>query len=124
MLKTKTWVILILSVLILCLILSAVALVAQRKNTVVEIVQDGKVLRRIDLFETKEEYSFIVEWEDGGTNTITVQPGRICVSDADCPDKICVEQGWISSGAIPIICMPHRLVIQFAEGESFDAVAK
>ena len=53
----------------------------------------------------------MVESPYGGSNTILVQPGRICVSEADCPDRICVYQGWLTDDPIPIVCLPHRLVI-------------
>ena len=29
-------------------------------------------------------------------NTVVVEGGRVRVSQADCPDQVCVNQGWIS----------------------------
>ena len=58
--------------------------------------------------------------------TCNFRPGGIRVSFADCPDQICVDQGWLSGGRIPIVCLPHRLVIELVEGgddEAFDAVS-
>ena len=55
--------------------------------------------------------------EDGsGANTVQVERGRIRISAADCPDQVCVKQGWISGGAVPIICLPHRLTIEIVDG--------
>ena len=43
----------------------------------------------------------------------TVELDRaISVSDADCPDKICVKTAPVSDGIQPIVCMPHKLVIR------------
>ena len=39
-------------------------------------------------------------------------PGAICISEASCPDKICVGQGYISNSLVPITCLPHKLVIE------------
>ena len=62
-----------------------------KEGAVVQIVQDGTVIREIDLSRVARAYSFEVESADGGRNTILVEPGRICVSEADCPDQICVH---------------------------------
>ena len=75
---------------------------------------DGALIERIDLSAVAVPYSFEITSERGH-NTIHVTPGGIAVSAADCPDQICVRQGEISDGAIPIVCMPHRLVIQIEE---------
>ena len=52
-----------------------------------------------------------MEWE-GGYNLIEVERGRIRVAEADCPDQVCVRQGWISNSVVPIACLPHKLVVQ------------
>ncbi|MBR4895991.1 MAG: NusG domain II-containing protein, partial [Clostridia bacterium] len=58
-----------------------------------------------------------------GENTVRVETGRIRIVSADCPDKICVDTGWISDSAAPIVCLPHRLVIRLEEGPADDARA-
>ena len=57
---------------------------------------------------------------DGGENVISVEPGRIRISDANCPDHVCVDTGWISDGVIPIVCLPHQLVIRIEGGGNSD----
>ena len=75
------------------------------------------------LDEVEESYSFVVEDEEG-SNTILVEPGRIRVSEADCPDQVCVNQGFISDGTVPVVCLPHKLMIEIVGGGSeFDAAA-
>ena len=79
------------------------------------ILRDGVLLEVIDLDRVAEPYSFTLE--DGrGSNTVQVDQGRIRIAEADCPDQICVNQGWISNGAVPIICLPHRLMIEIVDG--------
>ena len=77
---------------------------------------DGELVRTIDLSQVEEGYTFSVD-SSAGTNTIQVEPGRIRVSRADCPDQVCVGQGWISTSAAPIVCLPHRLVIQIGSAQ-------
>ena len=45
-----------------------------------------------------------------------VSEGKIRVCEADCPDQVCVNQGWISSEAVPIVCLPHKLMIEIVNG--------
>lgn len=88
------------------------------------ITQKGQVLEEIDLSQVDEPYSFTIEGENGALNTVLVEPGRICISEASCPDQICVHQGWISDGSEPIVCLPNQVVIQITGGGSqVDAAA-
>lgn len=94
-------------------------------NPVACIYSDGKLLYEINLNQVSETYTLIVPYGDS-SNTITVSQGKICVSDADCPDKVCINTGWISNGIVPIICLPNRLEIRIKGGadSDIDAVVK
>lgn len=118
MMKTRTWAILIAAVAIIAAVLTARQYAEKKSGATAVVTQHGEVLREIDLSRVTEEYRFTVETEDGGINTILVQPGRICVAEANCPDGICVMQGWLSDSALPIICMPHELVIEIKGAQS------
>ena len=126
MIKTRTWVIGIIVAAALLAVLSIVLLGGRKDGTVVQVIQDGTVIREIDLARVNKEYSFVVETDDGGSNTILVQPGRICISEANCPDQICVLQGWLSDDPTPLVCLPHRLIIMLKDpaGAESDAVAR
>ena len=123
-LKTRTWVLLLAAAALVLALLSLRLLTARREGNVVEVVQDGVVLREIDLSRVTEAYSFVVTWQDGGSNTVLVEPGRVCVSEADCPDQICVRQGWLTDQAQPVVCLPHRLMLRVRDAAGADAVAK
>ncbi len=110
--KTRTWIIVIAVLAVGLIALSVVFLTSRSEGTVVQVIQDGTVLREIDLSRVDAPYSFTVEAPDGGVNRIEVEPGRIRVSDADCPDQICMRQGWLSDRTVPIVCLPHRLIIK------------
>lgn len=88
-------------------------------GTVAVISVNGEELERIDLSKVRKAYDIDISTEYGH-NTVHVEPGAISVSDADCPDHICVYQGKLTGSGIPIICMPHRLVIDI-EGGGLDA---
>ena len=124
MLKTKTWAILLAILLLLSGAAAFCFYTHGASGTVVEILQDGKVIETIDLSRVKEPYTMVVEDHRGGSNTIEVEPGRIRISKADCPDQICVQRGWLSDSAAPIVCLPHRLSIRLAGGTSTDTVTQ
>jgi hypothetical protein len=108
---------------IVCLLLGAVAasaawLLLRREDApspTARITRDGVLLEEIDLDKVEEPRSFVLE-DGSGTNTVQMEKGRIRILEADCPDQVCVNQGWISSGAVPIVCLPHRLMIEIVGG--------
>ena len=88
----------------------------------VEILQDGKILYTLDLVQA-EDQTFTVTY-GGRSNEIEIRDHQIRVKAADCPDQICVHMDWLE--AAPIVCLPNRLSIQYADGEGasgLDAVA-
>ena len=90
---------------------------------VARISRDGVLLEEINLSRVDEPYSLTLE-DESGRNVLSVERGRVRVSEADCPDQVCVKQGWVSSGAAPIVCLPHKLVVELAgTGEDLDGGA-
>lgn len=88
----------------------------------VEILQDGKILYTLDLAQA-EDQTFTVTYGDR-INEIEIRDHQIRVKAADCPDQICVHMDWLEDA--PIVCLPNRLSIQYADGEGasgLDAVA-
>ena len=84
-------------------------------SPVARITRDGVLLEEIDLTTVDQPYTLTFE-DESGRNVVTVEQGRIRVSEADCPDRVCVNQGWISDGTVPIVCLPHRLMIEIKGG--------
>ena len=61
----------------------------------------------------------------GFLNVVEVSQGRVRVSEADCPDRLCVRQGWISYDGESIVCLPHKLVVTVRSTKGdLDAVAR
>lgn len=112
--STRFWIAVIAVLLVLSL--GGTLLMSRRDGHTAAVYQDSELLRVIDLDKVDEPYTFTIESPDG-TNTVEVQRGRLRVSRADCPDQVCVRQGWLT-GSRPIVCLPHKLVIQFERGEA------
>lgn len=96
-------------------------------RAVATIARDGAVIDTIDLDAVDEPYTLRLD-DERGVNVVAVEPGRISVESADCPDEVCVHTGWIDGPATPIACVPHGLTITVArEGgasDGLDAVAR
>ena len=80
-----------------------------------DIYQSGELLETIRLDTVTDEYTFEVPGANGASNTVCVRPGSIAIISANCPDQICVHQGFISTSLLPITCLPNRLVIRVRE---------
>ena len=89
------------------------------QDYVAEIYQDGLLIYSIPLNTVQKAYTLDVEGEDGGHNRIEIRQSSIGIIWADCPDKLCVRQGFIHNASIPITCLPNSLVIRLKPaGES------
>ena len=86
------------------------------EGTVAVISVDGEELERVDLSKVRKEYDLEISTEYGN-NTVHIEPGAISVTAADCPDHVCMRQGKLTGSGIPIICMPHRLVVEILGGD-------
>ena len=96
-----------------------IILLTGSKGDTVTMKQDGKVLYTLDL-SREADRELTVEYE-GRRNIIEIKGGRIRVREADCPDRVCVHTGWLTA-AVPIVCLPNKLVIEYAESD-LDAAA-
>lgn len=87
-----------------------------------KILSDGETVRVVDLENVKDPCEFTVTSKDGGENTVRVENGRIAVTGASCPDKICVKRGFISGAQPPIVCLPNKLTVVVTNDSGVDAV--
>ena len=82
-----------------------------RKKTaeIVEVSVDGKVVKTLDLAKDQE---LTIDGVSGGTNHLIIKDGEAWVSEATCPDKICVHQGKIHLDGEIIVCLPNKMTAQ------------
>lgn len=110
----RLWLVFLGGIAVLCLLCAALIPLFAHPATMAEVYQDGKFLQTLRL---DEPVGYTLFSSNGGSNTIVVQDGRICVSQATCPDQVCVKQGWVNTDATPIVCLPNGLVIQVKGGD-------
>lgn len=47
-----------------------------------------------------------------GSNILVIDNGKADMIEADCPDKLCVEQRAISKNNENIICLPNKIIVE------------
>lgn len=87
----------------------------QKPATMVEISIDGTVVETLDL---SKDTQLTINSKNGGTNHIVIQDGKAHISDASCPDKICINQGEISQNGEMIVCLPNLMIAKITAPES------
>ena len=53
---------------------------------------------------------------NGGTNVLTIADGAAAMTEADCPDKICIDQGRVRYTGQCITCLPNKLTVTVEGG--------
>jgi len=79
-------------------------------TVVVEV--DGKRVAELSL-ENDTEY--LIEGI-GGTNLLIIKGGKAYISEATCPDRVCVKTGEVTE-TTPSVCRPNRVVVYLEEGD-------
>ena len=82
--------------------------------------EGGVVVVRVDGAEV-ERHSLAVNGTfplNGGSNILVIEDGKAWLSDANCPDHICVKQGKIHYTGQVITCLPNHLTVTVEGGES------
>ena len=87
----------------------------------VRVYQDGN---QIADYPLAEDLVTAISYEEEHYNLLLIEDGKVSVSDADCPDQLCVKQRSISGNGESIICLPHKLVVKVESEEErkLDAI--
>ncbi len=95
-------------VLIFVLLLAAFAVFFLFKGTdgtIAEISLNGETVKTINLkTATNGELNI-------GTAVIEIKNGEIRFKDSDCPDKVCVNTGFIKNSGQTAACVPNKIAI-------------
>jgi hypothetical protein len=58
-----------------------------------------------------------------GKTIVEIHSGKVRIKESPCHNKLCVSQGWTSSGAV--VCLPNRVVVLItgpAGGNGLDGI--
>lgn len=97
--------------------------ITKREGGSVVVFKDASFYKEYSLFQNGVYW---LEWENGSYNVLTIQDGNAFISEASCPDLLCVKEYAISRTKERIVCLPNRVEIfirEAKEGE-FDAIVE
>lgn len=109
--KQKHWILIFAAVIAVCL---ALWLLPRGGGQTALVYQDGTLLYILNLRQDRT----LTVTRPAGENIITVADGEVFISRADCPDQICVQHGPLQKTGGPIICLPNRLTIEWAQKDA------
>ncbi|MCI5713616.1 MAG: NusG domain II-containing protein [Lachnospiraceae bacterium] len=95
-----------------------------KEGACVEVTVDEKVYGTYDLNEN-QEIPITIDGEV--TNVLTIKDGKAKMTDADCPDHLCMHQKAISKEKETIVCLPNKVVAEVTgskEKQEFDSIAR
>ena len=101
-------------ILTAAILLFAVLHFAVTDGDFVRVEVNSKTVKTLPLNEDTE---YLIKTENG-TNKLVIKDGKANVTEADCPDKICVRHPAISKKGESIICLPHKVVISVTDSEN------
>ena len=122
--KIRYDIILIIGLLVITMVIAMAVRFTQKTGKTVVVSVDGVVKYT---FPLDEDIVLKIEGYEGGTNYLVIKDGEACLTEASCPDLLCVHMGKISSQGQSIICLPNRVVVEIrddneSDPKEFDAI--
>lgn len=108
--------ILIIAVLAIAVLASVAMLFAQKTVSdggVAVVTVDGETLEKYSLDENVHE---IIQLPDGSYNVLEIKDGKADITEASCPDGICVRHRKISKTNQTIVCLPNKVIVTIENG--------
>ena len=87
----------------------------QKAEAVVEV--DGQEKGRYPL---DQDTSVEIQLEDGSYNLLEIKDGRADITEASCPDKICVDHRPVSRRGESLVCQPNKVVVEIENGQEAE----
>lgn len=75
---------------------------------------DGEEQGRYPL---NQNTSVRVSLEDGNYNLLEIKDGQADITEASCPDKVCVDHRPVKNQGESLVCLPHKVVVEIENGE-------
>lgn len=92
-------------------------------RTYAVIQVDGKVYKKVPLSGHHGTDMISID-TDKGHNLVVIQDESVGITEADCPDKICISEGFVSKPGATVVCLPHKVLVEVksAGGDEPDVI--
>ena len=83
----------------------------------------GEEASQVRITVAGEEYGTYSLSEDqrieiNDTNVCEIQDGEVHMTEADCPDQLCIHQGSIHIQGETIVCLPNRVTVEITGNDT------
>lgn len=79
------------------------------KDAQAVVTVDGEVFGTYPL--TKDQ-TVKIELADGSYNILVVKDGMADITEASCPDKVCVRHKAVDKNGETLVCLPNKVVVE------------
>ena len=115
-LKKNDW-ILIAGILIIALLAILFMTWSKKEGAKVVVTVDKQIYKTLPL---NEDTTLLIGEKTVDYNILEIKDGKVRMTEANCPDKICVEQRAIHYDHESIVCLPHKVTVEIRGGEDSD----
>ncbi len=86
------------------------------------ITIDGSLYIALPLYED----TILTIPSETGFNIVVIENSQAWISEADCPNRVCVDHSPISKNGEQIVCLPHKLVLEITsnEDDEIDSISR
>ncbi len=129
--KQKNDIKLVLALLVIAFLIIGLMQILKQEGGMAVVTVDGE---EVASYRLNKNGSYEITGVDGGKNTLVIEDGQAYMSQADCPDELCVKTGRVEYDGETIVCLPHKVVVTIKSDEKakagedgndeIDAVAK
>ncbi len=82
---------------------------------------DGKEKGRYSL---SDNIMIEIRQENGACNMLRIKDRKAEITQASCPDKVCVRHRPVSGQGESLICLPNKMVVEIENGEETEIDAE
>lgn len=106
------------------LIFVPVLLLTKKEGREVKVSVDGET---VAIYPLNEDRSQEITGYEGGTNLLVIKDGEAYLTEASCPDHLCVHMGRIKEVGQSIICLPNRVTVEIignSDEKEYDTIVR
>ncbi len=111
--KTKTWILIFAVLIVVCAAGMLLLCATGQDGQTVQIWSNGELYKTVNL--SKNQYFYVKT--GSGSNTVVIDNGTVFVSEASCPDGICIAHG-VARPNDPIVCLPNQLIVEITGADA------
>ena len=90
---------------------------SEDRDKYISVQFNGSEFKRLTFTSKNDSYKYKLD-TDEGLNIIEVDGDKVHMTEADCPDKLCIKQGYISKVGEVLVCVPNKVVVEIKSDNS------